>query len=97
MSVQIVDKQRLAVDVVKTALLGSGISDRSICVQVSSWVSKYGRREEYSVFVSAPDGANIEPFFVTGKSVLEAVKNMLVSIKGRANNAKSEVSEVAPF
>lgn len=97
MLVQIVDKQRRGVSVVKAALLGSGITGRSVCVQVSSWVSQYGNREDYSVFVSAPDGANVEPFFVTGKTIVEAVKNMLDSIKGRANDAKSEVSEVAPF
>ena len=97
MLVQIVDKQRRGVSVVKAALLGSGITGRSVCVQVSSWVSQYGNREDYSVFVSAPDGTNVEPFFVTGKTIVEAVKNMLDSIKGRASDAKSEVSEVAPF
>lgn len=96
MLVPIVDKQRRAVSVVKTALLGVGIRGRSICVQVSSWVNQYGNREDYMVFVSAPDGANVEPFYVTGKTIVEAVKNMIDSIKGRAD-AKTEGPEIAPF
>ncbi len=97
MLVKIVDKQRQAVSVVKTALLSVGISGRSVCVQVSSWIDSYGRREDYSVFVSAPDGADVEPFYVTGKTIVEAVKNMIDSIKGKKNDAKTEISEVAPF
>ena len=97
MLVQGVGKQRRAVDVVKTALLRLGITDRSICVQSDSWAYPHGNGERYSVFVSAPSGANIEPFFVTGKTIVEAVKNMLDSIKVRVSDAKTEVSEVAPF
>jgi hypothetical protein len=97
MLVQIVDKQRRAVSVVITALLSVGISGRAVCVQVSSWVNQYGRREDYTVFVSAEVGTNEEPFYVTGKTIVEAVKSMLDSIKGRASDAKTEVSEVAPF
>lgn len=97
MLVQLVDKQRRGVSVVKTALLSVGISGRSVCVQVSSWIDNYGRREDYSVFVSAPDGADVEPFYVTGKTIVEAVKNMIDSIKGRASDAKTGIPEVAPF
>jgi hypothetical protein len=97
MLVRSVDKQRRGVSVVKTALLGVGISGRSICVQVSSWVNQYGNREDYMVFVSAPDGANVEPFYETGQTLVEAVKKTLNSIKGRVSGAKTEVSEVAPF
>jgi hypothetical protein len=97
MLVQILDKQRRAVSVVKTALLSVGISGRSVCVQVSSWVNQYGKREDYSVFVSAADGTNEEPFYVTGTTIVEAVKNMIDSIKGRTNDAKAEIPEVAPF
>lgn len=97
MLVQIVDKQRRAVSVVKTALLSVGISGRPVCVQVSSWVNQYGRREDYSVFVSSAEGTNEEPFYVSGRTIVEAVKNMIDSIKGRASDAKTEVSEVAPF
>ncbi len=97
MLVQFVDKQRRAVSVVKAALLSVGISGRSVCVQVSSWIDNYGRREDYSVFVSAPIGTDVEPFYVTGTTIVEAVKNMIDSIKGRVNDAKSDVAEVAPF
>ena len=97
MLIQGVDKQRRAVDVVKTALLSVGISGRAVCVQVSSWINQYGRREDYSVFVSAPDGENVEPFYETGQTLVEAVKKTINSIKGRASDAKTEVSEVASF
>lgn len=97
MFVQILDKQRRAVSVVKTALLSAGIGGRSVCVQVSSWVSQYGNREDYTVFVCAPDGANEEPLYETGQTLIEAVRKALVSIKGRASDANTEVSEVAPF
>ena len=97
MLVQIVDKQRRALAWLKRPCLVAALLAASVCVQVSSWVSQYGNREDYSVFVSAPDGANVEPFFVTGKTIVEAVKNMLDSIKGRVSDAKTEVSEVAPF
>ncbi len=97
MLVQIVDKQRHAVNVVKTALLSVGITGRAVCVQVDSRRNQYGRGENYSVFVSAPTGANIEPFYVTGKTLVEAVKNMVCSIKIGKNSAKTEVSGIAPF
>jgi hypothetical protein len=97
MLVQVVDKQRRAVDVVKTALLSVGISGRAVCVQVSCWVNQYGRREDYSVFIAGPGGANVEAFYETGQTLVEAVKKTLNSIKGRASDAKTEVSEIAPF
>ncbi|HEY8037816.1 MAG TPA: hypothetical protein VIF37_19740 [Methylobacter sp.] len=97
MLVQIVDKQRHAVNVVKTALLSVGITGRAVCVQVDSRHDQYGTEENYSVFVSAPTGANIEPFYVTGKTLVEAVKNMIRSIKIGKNGAKTEVSALAPF
>jgi hypothetical protein len=97
MFIQVVDKQRRGVRVVKTALLSIGITDRSVCVQADSWAFPHGDNEQYSVFVSAPNGANEEPFYETGKTITEAVKKALDSIKGRAGGAKREVSEVAPF
>jgi hypothetical protein len=97
MLVQILDKQRHAVNVVKTALLSVGISDRSVCVQIDSSHDQYETAENYSVFVSAPAGANTEPFYVTGKTLVEAVKNVISSIKIEKNSAKTEASEVAPF
>jgi hypothetical protein len=97
MLVQIVVKQRHAVNVVKTALLSVGIAGRAVCVQVDSLRDQYVEGENYSVFVSAPNGANIEPFYVTGKTLVEAVKNMLCSIKVGKNSATTEVPEVAPF
>ena len=98
MLVQLVDKQRRAVSVVKAALLGVGISGRAVCVNTASWSASYGDSENCSVFVSAPAGSDIEPFYVTGETIVEAVKNMIGSIKGRANAAKSDdQSEIAPF
>ena len=46
---------------------------------------------------AGPDGANVEAFYETGQTLVEAVKKTLNSIKGRASDAKTEVSEVAPF
>lgn len=98
MLVQAIDKQRRAVSVVETALLSVGITGRAVCVQVAdSRPDQYGTGESYSVFVSAPTGANIEPFYVTGKTLVEAVKNMVCSIKIGKNGAKTEVSALAPF
>jgi len=97
MLVQIVDKQRRAVSVVKTALLSVGISGRSVCVQSDSWLDEYGRRENYAVFVSAPRGSNIEPYYETGEKLVEVVRNVINSIRGK-NSAKSDVNiEIAPF
>lgn len=96
MLVQSVDKQKLAIDIVKTALLAVGIRERPICVQVSSWLSVYGKRVDYSVFVSAEEGKNEEPFYETGNTLVEAVRKAIASIKGKTS-AKTEVSEVAPF
>lgn len=98
MLIQTVDKQRRAISVVKTALLSVGITGRAVCVQVDdSRPAPYETAENYSVFVSAPTGANIEPFYVTGKTLTEAVKNMVCSIKIGKNGAKTEVSSLAPF
>jgi hypothetical protein len=91
------DKQRQAVSVVKTALLGAGISGRSVCVHTDSWAFPFGDRDHHFVFVSAPDGANIEPLYETGQTLAEAVRKAINSIKGRASDAKTEVSEIAPF
>lgn len=102
MFVQIVDKQRRAVSVVKTALLGVGVSGRSVCVMANSWLDNYGRREEYAVFVSSPNDQ--EPFYEQGLTLVEAVGKMIASIKGRANgtNPGSQINsenqtELAPF
>jgi hypothetical protein len=97
MLVQIVDKQRRAVSVVKTALNAAGLRDRTVCVTVDSWFSEYGKRDDYAVFVGSPLGVDAEPFYVTGGNIVEAVKKMLDFIKGRANDAKAVVSKIAPF
>jgi hypothetical protein len=97
MLIQIVDKQRRGVSVVKTALLGVGINGRSICVQADSWAYPHGNVDRYSVFVSAPDGANIEPYYATGKTIVEAVRKTIDSIKGRMNDAETGISAAAPF
>jgi hypothetical protein len=96
MSIQITEKQRRAVDVVKTALIGAGISGRSICVQADSWLDRCNeRRVNFAVFVQS--GGEDEPFYVQGSTLVEAVKNMLASIKGRINGATTEISKAAPF
>lgn len=101
MSVELAEKQRRAVCVVETALLNVGISGRSVCVVVDKWMTGYsghgGDSANVGVFVSAPIGADVEPHCATGKTIVEAVRNMIDSIKGRANGAKPVVSESAPF
>ncbi len=95
-----VNKQRRAASVVKTALISAGISGRSVCVQSDSWLDNYGRRETYAVFVSAPLGSNIEPYFETGEKLVEVVRSMLDSIKGgktKNGTAPANQSETAPF
>lgn len=98
MLVELVDKQRRAVSVVKAALLNHGLGLRPVCVSVDSWVDQYGRRENYAVFVQS--GGNEEPFYETGSSIAEAVKNMLASLKGRVNDNGAnpdDQSGEAPF
>ncbi len=78
-------------------MLSVGISGRSVCVQSDSWLDEYGRRENYAVFVSAPSGSNIEPYYETGEKLVEVVSNVINSIRGK-NSAKSDVNiEIAPF
>ncbi len=96
MLASILDKQRLAVGVVKTALLGSGLGLRSVCVTADRWEDRHGRRDNYAVFVQS--GGNDEPFYETGKTVAEAVKNTIASIKGRTNGGgPAGRAEPAPF
>lgn len=95
MLVELLSKQRRAASVIKTALLGSGLGVRPVCVTADSWMDHYGRRENYAVFVQA--GGNDEPFYVTGETIVEAVKNMIDSIKGRTNDAHPVINEKAPF
>jgi len=103
MLVRLVDKHRRAVSVIKTALLGVGISGRSICIQTDSWSYGVGdnRNEtKFAVFVSAPAGENKEPSLETGKTLVEAVKNTIISIKGGKNKSSAKLedqSKVAPF
>lgn len=98
MLIQLVDKQRRALEVVKTALVGSRLDLRSVCVTTNSRADQYGRRENFAVFVQSGDDE--EPFYVTGGTIVEAVKNMLASIKGRINENGAnpdDQSEKAPF
>jgi hypothetical protein len=97
MLVQLVEKQRRAVSVVKTALLGIGITGRSVCVQADSWSRPDGDDNRYSVFVLAPIGVDIEPYYETGETIVEAVRKMLDSIKGKANSAQADDQSEAPF
>jgi len=66
MLVRLVDKQRRAVSVVKTALLGAGITGCSVCVSAFKWSCNLNEDDaKFAVFVSAPKGANIEPSYET--------------------------------
>ena len=101
MLVKIVDKQRRAVSTVKMALLGVGITGRAVCVTVNSWDFGYENDqdiERFAVFVASSGGT--EPFYATGETIVEAVRNTINTIKGRskrtATNDESE-AEAAPF
>lgn len=96
--VQLIEKQRRAVAVIKMALLNAGITGRSVSAGFDSWTYPAGRVENFAVFVSSPDGSNIEPYYEKGETIVEAVRKMIDSIKGRANSAKADDrSEEAPF
>ena len=99
MLVQLVKKQRRAVSVVRTALLRAGITGRSVSAGYDNWSYPSGPVENFAVFVSGPTGADIEPYFETGKTIVEAVQKMVNTIKGkRLNDAKPDnQSEKAPF
>lgn len=57
MLVQLVDKQRRGVSVVKTALLGVGIKGRSVCVTIDNWSYNEDRfAVNVAIFVSPPIG-----------------------------------------
>lgn len=91
-------KQRRAASVVTTALVGAGLSQRSICVTANSWADQYGHHENFAVFVQS--GGNDEPFYETGKTIVEAVKKVLAKLHGRINdNGANPVDQtaVAPF
>lgn len=100
MLVEIVEKQRRAVSVVKTALLAAGINNRRVAAGFDIWTYQTARVVTCAVFVSAPEGANIEPFYESGKSFVEAVRKLLATIKGQANengaNPSDQTGE-APF
>jgi hypothetical protein len=98
MFVSLLDKQRRAASVIRAALLGVGISGRAICINADSWTGNNGDYEKFAVFVSPPPGTDTEPFYETGKTLTEAVRKMIDSIKGRANAAASDdQSEAATF
>jgi hypothetical protein len=99
MLASLLDKQRRAASVVKTALLGVGINDRAICINADSWTGNNGDYEKYAVFVSPPPGTDTEPFYETGKTLTEAVRKTIDSIKGSRANAAApdDQSEAATF
>jgi hypothetical protein len=98
MLASLLDKQHRAASVVKTALLGVGITGRAICINADSWTRDSGDYEKYAVFVSPPPGTDTEPFYETGKTLTEAVRKTIDSIKGKANAAASDdQSEAATF
>ncbi len=97
MLAKIAGKQSRAVSVVMAALANAGILNRSVCVSVSNWHYDHcGAGLNVSVFVTAESGANTEPFYVTGHSIAEAVRNMRDAIKGKANDAGA-LGIQAPF
>lgn len=73
-------KQRCAVSVVRTALDSQGIHGRDVCASRAP-STEWG--ENFAVFVSAPPGADIEPYYETGKTLTEAVRKVLATVKGR--------------
>ena len=97
MLVQKVNKHRQAASVVKTALVSAGFTSRSVCVQSDSWLDKNGHHVNYAVFVSAPIGSNIEPYYETGEKLVEVVRNVLDSIRGKDGARSNNQSEIAPF
>lgn len=94
---QLVDKQRRAVRVVKAALLTAGFHDRAVCVTAQNWIFDFGESQQFAVFVAAPAGQDVEPFFETGSSLVEAVNNMRLSIKGKYSAISADQAETAPF
>jgi hypothetical protein len=96
----LLEKRRRAVSVVRTALDSVGVHDRAVCVGCDSEVSPSDCAEYFAVFVSAPPGADVEPYYETGKSIPEAVRKILATIKGheKKNGANADdQSEAAPF
>ena len=94
------NKQRRAINVIKSALLGAGLGDRGISVVVhqETVASVNADYPTVAVFVSGPQGQEIEPFFETGATVVAAVKAMRHTIKAHNNNATRIVhTDVAPF
>lgn len=100
MLAQLIDKQRRAVSVIRTALVSAGIRDRSVSAGFDSWTHPSGRVENYAVFISGPAEGDIEPYYETGKTIVEAVRKALATIKGRGNKNGAnpdDQSEEAPF
>jgi hypothetical protein len=97
--VNLLEKQRRAVSVVRTALNSVGVHDRAVCAGCDSGEPPSDSAENFAVFVSAPPGADIEPYYETGKTMTEAVRKILATIKGHEKNgAKTDdQSEAAPF
>lgn len=87
---EVLDKQRRAVQVVKTALLGLGMRGRAVCVTADS----DGASRTYAVFISSGIG---EPFFETGGSIAEAVRNTLNALKGKHGAKSVDQTDLAPF
>jgi hypothetical protein len=93
-------KKQHAVNVVKTALDKAGARDRAVCAGGGNETPLSACGENFAVFVSAPSGADIEPYYETGKTLAEAVRKVLAAIKGieRNNGTKADAkSEPAPF
>ncbi len=103
MLVQLVNKQRQAARVVETALINAGIARHSVCVSSNNkqWLGEPEitptNNQEYAIFIYSPSGSNTEPYFETGKSLVEVVRRTIDSIRGKNSAKSNEKLEVAPF
>jgi hypothetical protein len=95
------EKQRRAVSVVRVALESQGIQGRDVCAACANRAPPSECAESFAVFVSAPFGADSEPYYETGKTLTEAVRKILAALKGhRKENAvktTGDSPEAAPF
>jgi hypothetical protein len=95
------EKQRRAVSVVRTALDSQGIQGRDVCAGCASRAPPPEGTENFAVFVSAPPGVDSEPYYETGKTLAEAVRKILATVKAhqKKNGVKAmgDRSDAAPF
>jgi hypothetical protein len=95
------EKQRRAVNVIRTALDSRGWYDRDVSACCASRALLSDCAENFAVFVSAPPGADAEPYYETGRTITEAVRKILAAVKGYPSDDGSKTTddkpEAAPF